>query len=458
MSYRIYFWRRLNHSARLGKITALLALPIALAILTLPSGTADAIPDITGKLLDRDSIHRAASSLITPPSNLVPITFIDIDEKTYASWQFQHPIPKTEISRLLNNVSNQGALGVLLDIDLSGNEHQSSGVEMLRTSIATWKQDGPALLIAKSIEYDWNPGSADGQSTAHFRESAFDDAVASNSNVYWVSAAAELDSGVVLRNSRLWEVDCGSDTAPTAIPSTQLFVAFQRLNEGALDGFLASRHATECGALHTGSSDQAIDSDYENMALPNITPIPYLFGWPRKQGVSKIFFERNGRRIPLLLSVRAETIAMNKGGFDPSLLSDRFVIIGASYYASRDIHRTPSLDMPGALAIANAVAGSSSILELPGSLSRSLASAVLLLMFVAAAVYLVPLPATMLIALISLVSLWGFGSFWNVGIALDALATALSWFALWVFVEAIVRFANRARNQGRSIWHACLQS
>lgn len=437
---------------RRGKVLALL---VTTAVLLL-AGAGHRIVDGFGNLSDPNMLSSVSLALSGVPSQAMPVTLLDVDDRTREVWDARTRIPHQALASLVSLSAEQGAAAILLDVDLAGAESDEQADPRLNALLAGYPADAPSLMLARRIVF-----SSDVAGNVAARTSIatpYDEAVRGKPNIRWITTLNDIGRDRSVRRIRLWQSICGNDGA-AAYPSALLVVGalfFPPRNEDfSLDQFLRERAAADCATSSPPSTP------WPGATAVAVT-IPYIL--PDRANARALFrIKSNGketivlRRIPAsqMVSVDA-TGARLLGEIDSEPFRGRLVMIGASDAASGDLYNTPLGTMPGVLIIANGLVQTERILNslvMPAWAQGS----VVVLTFVVFA-YMVRrfqgIVAGLLISAVAFGFLWVIARLFSLADGIAIVTAALTGLALFKLLESLVGLAFSIRSVG---WRAILR-
>jgi len=426
------------------KPTALAALVAALGFF----GKTDLVTDGLSALTDRDLMIRWTSNFAGATRDAIPVTLIDVDAEAMAIYGAPDRIPRGLIAGLLDLAREKKAAGVFVDVDLSKPGPDPLAEAALRARLADWPADAPPVALALRFR-------AEGPTQALAAQPmVFADAVAGRADIRAAASLALTDGDGVARRWTLSQTDCA---AGRAYPSPQLlaFAAAQRAPGAALDAYLGWRARAACG------KDAGPRPDWPRNPAETAN-ISFLFDGaagglaPEVRGV-------DGRETALFRRIPARSLIDAKGApLPPASVSGepfagRFVIVGASHGESHDLHMTPLGRMPGAVVVANAVAGAPAILGAAplGRLGRTLIALALFAALAAATARLRAAVAGLVVTLLCLAALPILGRLVAPSSALEIVAAALAMLAGFAALETLLEIAQGWRAGLR--WRALLK-
>jgi len=337
-------WCQLPYLQRQFLANAGIAIVIAIAIaffhqshwlVRLENSAIDWMMDVN-KSLPRMSSNASDVSL--------QFTFLDIDDESYAAWGEPYHAPRDKILKLVDFAGSAGAQLIVLDIDLARAGIDPDDDHKLGTYLARYGElaSRPPLILVRTF----TRGNGDNGQWVNIRPSFLDE-FELPATIHWAQPLfkATLWDGVI-RHWHLVKFGC-LNGQPLLVPATQLLAVallsdpdspprnrFADLNTVRIEN-CATVNATGT-SVTTHDSDAMVSSETE-LGQRLIYTIPWH------------------EPAPDLITIRANVITESTRELSNDLLRDRIVIIGASFADSRDIHRTPIGEMPGALIIANAI-------------------------------------------------------------------------------------------------------
>lgn len=303
-------------------------LAVALALLFACGGTAfqfDWSDRLGDSPLDLDIAYRAVGQGWFDSGQTLPVTLVNIDERTYRDWGLPPFTPREPLRRLLEVVTAADPLAVVIDIDLSWGdlaaEQADPGAQRLRQFFEQYR--GDALLVF--------PKRIDGMSVAERRavQSPLDDVFAVNDHLAWAHASVETGGGGAVRSWRDWLAVCTADGTEW-LPSISVRVLQA-----------VSAKSAQLKAAPSASPDCAAD-DESAPAAQRLLVGP---------GLGQDAVPKPDARVVSAALVLDRDIARN----DAALFGGRVVVIGATHPGSGDFWLTPSGVRPGVEMVANAV-------------------------------------------------------------------------------------------------------
>ncbi len=298
-----------------------------------------------------------------------PFVLLNIDEPTYRAWGEPFHIPRDHLRKLIDYAVQGGAALVIVDIDLSQRGHDPTADQQLQDYLAHYGTTGkPPLLLARAFR----PPLPD-QAIRHFTERRSfleaDPGIADSPLIHWGATLFELDQNRVLRRWRLWQVTCDAQGQPTAVPSLQLLAVALLAQPGAdprqvtndLRQQLQTVLPTACDAppMVAGHGETITIAGLILSARPEglAQRILYELTWRLQPGQAYPSLPGpDGSRLPLLSVFSA--LPMTRSDSKPvakEAVAGRVVIIGGSFWESRDLQLTPLGLMPGVLVLINAI-------------------------------------------------------------------------------------------------------
>lgn len=362
----IRYWKHLSHFKR-GVFWGLL-----FAVLTLYFHDSTTLRKIDDAGMDW-MIQMYRGVLRGDATNLRPITYLDIDEETYRSWDEPLSVPRSKLQRLIKYAVDGRASLIIVDVELSKETDKNADSELklylenpCPPSNASPSDQRPLctpphILLARGLRM--SPGTS-----TRPRPSFLDESVVPEQRPYlhWASSLFDQDGDGVIRRWHLWEPVCDSSppgpcTKATALSSFQLLaLAILATDSETLPRLNAALNALASHGLadpakkqtdHKSSSLKIGNVEIELERKPLGSRIIYSLPYPREEGEVYPLVKWNKNQFPLLKVVSAKDAADEP----PIFFDDRIVIIGSSFADSRDIYYTPLGQMPGSMVIANAL-------------------------------------------------------------------------------------------------------
>jgi len=268
-------------------------------------------------------------------------TFLDIDDASFRDWGEPFHVPRDKILSLIRFAAEGKARLIVLDIDLSRAGIDARNDRLLADYLVQYGTEQPPPLILVRTFYSGN--SSDRQ-WVNIRPSYLDRFEFSES-VYWAQPLfrATLWDGVI-RHWHLVKFGCLNGQL-VLVPATQL-IAAALLSEGSYSPGgqytnVNSLRLESCSGEGSLSGPGGAGEDTPAAEAELGQRLVYTLPWKSPA--------------PDLLTVPAMLVTESAHDLAHDLVQGRVVIIGASFADSRDIHRTPIGEMPGALIIANAI-------------------------------------------------------------------------------------------------------
>jgi CHASE2 domain-containing sensor protein len=296
-----------------------------------------------------------------------PFVILDIDEPTYRAWDEPFHVPRDRLRKLIDYAVQGRAALVIVDVDLSQRGHDPVADQALQDYLANYGAAGkPPLLLVRAFR-----PPLPGQHTLPTERRSFleqDGRLAASPLIQWGSTLFELDQGQRLRRWRLWQITCDEQTQqPVVIPSLQLLaVAWLRQpheDAGKVAGQVHTALQTLAPAQCDGHSSQ---HHGETLAIAGMQlraqpkgiaqRILYELPWQLHPGEAYPSLPRpDGISAPLLSVFSALPITDGNKPVASDAITGRVVVIGGSFWESRDLYLTPLGQMPGFLVLVNAI-------------------------------------------------------------------------------------------------------
>lgn len=440
----------------------IMAVIVALAVISMLTGVGQGVREGYENLASAERLSTVAQLLSGPPRHPVPVTFLDVDDKSRAAWEATGDTPHGALAALVHVASSGAgkelARAIVFDFDLSRGPGEPAD-PALDSLLRTYPAAAPPLLLVRRIRV---VSEGAGREQAAAAVTPYDAAVASKPNITWITSLNDIGADRSVGRIRLWQQVCDA-AGNTVYPSAALTVAaIIGQHMGALHDFTARLAEQGC--------DPPAGTDSEAPGWPQagqrVVQLPYVFGDVR--GPAGIAMpDGDGvlvRRITASLLVQKDAASASGAAtftgaedIDRDPFAGRVVIIGASFADSGDIHRTPMGPMPGALIIANAVTQARSLVgaaAAPAWLTNVLAALLFLsLVWVVRTFY--GAIAVLLIGVVSLDVLWAISHVLGFAAGLDVVAAALPALAVYKLINSLLTVALKYPAKG---WRAVLNS
>lgn len=314
------------------------------------------------------------------PDRAIPYVFIDVDERSYRSWGEPVMTPRDKLAELLRFALTGKPSLVVVDIDTSDrvsteNQMKSANAKLI-DAVSSWSshqqtgdEKGPgntAVIFVSGVRVNIDKEGGNPERKRSF----LDGMINENLNIHRASPLFNKDEyDQTVRRWRLFEPTC-NDGVEGIIPSVQLIsVAHLKAGQKGIQALERELEHFLPDCLDPAGAETSMEHDrLPRHVTMGDTPmtlgggrvsnrVVYAIPWSRNtvdaRRVGSIPF--NGRQVPLVVHLPAETITGSSQAVDHSLLKDRIVVIGGSYFASGDYHNTPTGVMPGALVLINSI-------------------------------------------------------------------------------------------------------
>lgn len=274
-------------------------------------------------------------------------TFLDIDDASYRGWGEPYHVPRDKILKLIKFAAEANARLIVLDIDLSREGVDADDDRRLAAYLTQYGKGvaHPPLILVRTF-YSGEPGD---RQWVDIRPSFLDEFEFPTS-VHWAQPLfkATLWDGVI-RHWHLIKFGCLNGRL-VLVPATQL-IAAALLSAGDVSS--VNRYA-DLNVVRMENCNNA-DSAANAITFRDAGGRSEIFSPEAELGQRLIYTIPWKSPAPDLITVPAQLITESPHDLSGDLIRNRVVIIGASFADSRDIHRTPIGEMPGALIIANAI-------------------------------------------------------------------------------------------------------
>ena len=284
-------------------------------------------------------------------------TFVDIDDKTFGSWNSGGITDRSKVSKLIERVANEGAMAIVVDLDLSLKAPSDSALIAELGGYRNHHQTTPLILVQTL-----GPRSDDPKSPilAPARSAVYDSLGKERGPIYIGAAGFLREKDFVVRSWRLAEPVCPDGKTLTAFPSVELVLLLltrgfdvseemRKISFGACDDWPDARDKT----LQLGPNDR-----YHLSPRLRRDWILYSIPWSQPQEG-----EISSNRQPSFKYRRALDLVPDHGlpadstrqSSSRDMFEGRIVVIGGSNSVSQDFYLTPVGAMPGAMVLVNSI-------------------------------------------------------------------------------------------------------
>jgi CHASE2 domain-containing sensor protein len=430
---------------------------LILAALLLLGGGGARLIESYERFTDPASITAAALVMQGVPKDALPVTLLDVDDKTHDAWGRGQRTPHAALAQLIAMARGNRAAAIVLDFDLSAEDSAAPPDAGLAAELSSYPADAPLLLLARRISFTRAEG--EGSAAAGTLATPYDGLVAGKPNIRWITTLNDVGGDRQVRRIRLWQSVCG-DHAGVSYPSAALAAAALVLpaspRTDALDGFLAARANSECAGTASLPEPEWPAVRSASVVLPYLLP-------DRAEARSLFRIVREGRptvvmrRIPASQLVRVEQGAASLAGeVDSDPFAGRVVLIGASHADTGDIYPTPLGSMPGVMILANSVVQAKAVVDAT-AMPKWLSNTVLLLLFLTFAYVARKLqgaPSILVIGLMSLAALFAVSRLFSFADGVTIIGVAIPGFALFKLFDSLVHIGMDIPHKG---WRALLK-
>ena len=292
---------------------------------------------------------------------------LDIDEPTYRAWDEPFHVLRDRLLKLIDYAVQGRAALVIVDVDLSQRGHDAVADQALQDYLANYGATGkPPLLLVRAFRPPLPGQHALPTERRSFLEQ--DSRLAASPLIQWGSTLFELDQGQLLRRWHLWQITCDEQThQPVVIPSLQLLAVVWLRQPHQDPGKVAGQVQTalqtlapeRCDGHPSHPHEETIDiAGMKLSAQPKgiAQRILYELPWQLHPGEAYPTLPRaDGASVPLLSVFSALPITDGNKPVASDAVTGRVVVIGGSFWESRDLYLTPLGQMPGFLVLVNAI-------------------------------------------------------------------------------------------------------
>jgi hypothetical protein len=438
-----------------GRLITMIILVIGGLLLLV--GVGQRLIDAYERFKSADYITAVSLVMAGVPDNALPVTLLDVDDKTRADWGNQRTTPHAALARLIEESAKQGASMVVSDFDLSPDRADAPGDVAFNGLLSNYKPEWPMLLLARKISF--TRGAGEEEFVA--RDAAttpYDRAVEGKANIRWITTLNDIGGDRQVRRVRMWQTVC-IDAGGTAFPSAMLMAAAllypDDKRETALEAFLKSRADTDCRKAPEAKLD------WPKFVDRGVT-VPYMVA-DRADTRSLFRIEKDSRETVVLRRISAGQIvtfdgtgAELAGEIDADPFRNRVVMIGASHADTSDFYNTPLGTMPGVLIIANSIIQAKNITDTE-PMNWWLSNIFALGLFLIYAVIVRNLQSALALAaigVVSLVALFIISRLFSFYDGVNVVAVAVPGFALFKLIDSLAQIAVDLPRRGwRSIFN-----
>ena len=314
--------------------------------------------------------------------NTPHFVILDIDDKTYQTWEEPFFTPRDKLLQLLQFAVEGQAKLILVDIAI--NKQPSSHPQALHPDDLALQQylaqyeethckqlDCPTILLTRTFRLPKNIKPFNPNTLPYYlsqRTTFLDQIVMQSPHIYWAATQFEREYDRVLRRWNLWIPTCSQKT-PDIVPSmpllaTALLAKTNNPNELAcacrlrhyLSYFLPNCEQKPKKWTNEELKHKPTEFKVSNDLIFDLHPtrlsrrIIYTIPWYLNPGETLPSLA-NGQSLLTIMS--AQNITEQQASFQ--LLRNSITIIGGSYAAGRDWHITPLGWMPGMLVLVNSI-------------------------------------------------------------------------------------------------------
>jgi CHASE2 domain-containing sensor protein len=441
-------------SAGRSRLVTAVIFTIAAAMLLAGGGTR--FIDSYERFHDANAITSVALVMGGVPREALPVTLLDVDDRTREAWGAGPRTPHAALARLITESASHGASAVVVDFDLSSETPAETADPLLHEALANYPASAPPLMLARKISFGRDGGEE--PVAVDTLGTPYDDAVAGKANIHWITTLNDISGDRQVKRIRLWQTVCkgpGGIAYPSAalVAGALLFPDAQKAAE--LDAFLKARADSDC--RKTAATDVAWP-----IATAQAATLPYVIP-DRAENRALFRISREGRETVVLRRIPAGQLvsygadgAKVAGELDRDPFEGRVVMIGASHSDSGDFYNTPIGSMPGVLILANSVVQARKIVDaapMPVFLTNIITLLVFLI-FAYVARKLQGAPAVIVIGLLSVPILFAVSRFYSFADGVTILGVAVPGFALFKLIDSCAHIVVHLPSLG---WRALLK-
>lgn len=324
----------------------------------------------------------------------MPVTVVDIDDRTFQAWDQPSVTPRRELFGLVDIIARRKPALVLVDVDITGS-NDIAELDLTISALEKLQADktGPLIVLMRRLwagkthaevpSFGGPSGRAAGERLAQIER-----IVETSPRLIWASAVHGVDGDGLIRTWRLAEAACNSvgDVPVRGFLTPYVITAHlmnqpQQLRQPAvadLKRWARGFAAKICSSPGKPNSVLKEASLGKLVFRSSTLPLPFHYGTiPGETDGVRARNDRGDSVVGYLTRTAAEVLANEPayigsspdfcaslvGGALPCAYAhDRIVLIGASHVDSRDLHYTPLGLMAGVNIIANGLIGAKSAL------------------------------------------------------------------------------------------------
>lgn len=453
----VAFLSRLIPQGDAGHHRTFTVLILILAALLLLGGGGARLIESYERFADPAALARAALVMQGVPREALPVTLLDVDDRTHVAWGRGARTPHAALARLIAVSRSNGAAAILVDFDLSSETTGEPPDATLAAELAAYPGAAPPLLLARKISF--TRGDDEVTAAAGTLATPYDSLLVGKPNIRWITTLNDVGGDRQVKRIRLWQSVCDGHAGHT-YPSAALLAAAELLPSSprgtALDDFLAARANDDCGGSAT------LPDPGWPAARAAAAVLPYII--PDRADARALFrIEQGGRATVVMRRIAAGQLvrvangtAELAGEVDRDPFAGRVVLIGATHADTGDIYPTPLGAMPGVIILANSIVQAKAIID-ARTLPEWLSNTILLLLFLTFAYVARKLqgaPSVLVIGLVSFAVLFAVSRLYNFADAVAIIAVAIPGFALFKLFDSLVHIGLDIPDKG---WRALLK-
>ena len=442
-----------------GRGQLLTAVIVIVGAVILLSGGGKRLTDAFQNINDANYISAVSLVMSGVPKEALPVTLLDVDDRTRKAWGNAPGTPHAAIAELIRQSSSHGAAAIVVDFDLSSETAGAQADPMLLDVLANYPADAPPLMLARKVSFGLSEGAAGVETVAQEGVATpYDAAIKDKINIYWITTLNDISGDRLVQRIRLWQTVCqgaGGVTYPSAALVAAALLFPEARHDREMSGFLEDQTATTC--RHATMTDPAWPITRQQAAT-----LPYVFA-DRVDTRALFRIARDGKRTVVLRRISAgqivtlqDGLAKVAGEIDKDPFEGRVVMLGSTHADSGDFYNTPLGTMPGVIILANSIVQAKKIAETVAMAAwlGNVWALMLFLIFAYIARKLQGAPSIIAIGVLALAALFAISRLYGFAAGVEVITVAVPGFALFKLVDSFAQMAMDVPTKG---WRVLLK-